>query len=438
MRLRAVVLAIVAAAAIAPAGAHAAGVATPAADSPPPALTIPQAKLDATIKCGGGDLAATTRAPVLFVQGTGATADENWSWNYEKAMPTQGIAWCHVDVPMRAQGDLQDNAQYVVSAIRFMHAKAGRKISIIGHSQGGMSPRWALRWYPDTRAMVDDLIGFAPSNHGTTQADMGCRDADGCSPSGWQQNFGSNFITALNTGPETWPGISYTSVYTRLDEIVQPNADAKTGSSSLRTGDGRKSNIATQDICPTDFYEHLSIGTVDPVAYALAIDALGHDGPADAARIDRAVCAQVLMPGINPATATTDIAGAVAGYEIGEGGAGNVPVEPPLRCYVTASCPAGVPPTAVLKPLLVVSVTPRRVHAGRSVRLAVQVRYRAVAGARLAAVRRALVQVGSKRARTSVSGRASVRTTFTRTGRVKVRVSAAGYRSRSVFVRVVR
>ena len=43
-------------------------------------------------------------------------------------------------------------------------------------------------------------------------------------------------------------------------------------------------NIATQAVCPGDAYEHLTIGTIDPVAYALAVDALTHPGPADPAR----------------------------------------------------------------------------------------------------------------------------------------------------------
>jgi phage FluMu protein gp41 len=32
-----------------------------------------------------------------------------------------------------------------------MYAMARRQIAIIGHSQGGMSMRWPLRFWPDTR-----------------------------------------------------------------------------------------------------------------------------------------------------------------------------------------------------------------------------------------------------------------------------------------------
>ena len=30
-----------------------------------------------------------------------------------------------------------------------------------------MIPRWALRFWPDTRVMVDHVVGLSPSNHGT-------------------------------------------------------------------------------------------------------------------------------------------------------------------------------------------------------------------------------------------------------------------------------
>lgn len=42
-----------------------------------------------------------------------------------------------------------------------------------------MVPRWALRFWPDTRAMVDDVIGLDPSHHGTLDAYGVCAVA-GC------------------------------------------------------------------------------------------------------------------------------------------------------------------------------------------------------------------------------------------------------------------
>lgn len=306
--------------------------------TPGPALSVSQATLDAVLQCSPG-LDGATVAPVLLVQGTGATAKDNWSWTYEPALNKLGIPWCAVDLPDHATSDVQIAGEYVVNAIRTMYRRAGRKIAIIGHSQGGMVPRWALRFWPDTRAMVDDLIGFAPSNHGTTQAAAACRS--GCAAADWQQADTSNFMKALNSGQETFAGVSYTVVYTRTDEIVQPNQDALTGSSSLRTGDGRITNVATQDICPTDVDEHLAIGLFDPVAYALAVDALRHPGPADPARVSPLTCAMVLHPGINPVTFAADASAALADFQSYQ--PKHLTAEPPLACYTTGSCVAGRP-----------------------------------------------------------------------------------------------
>ena len=313
--------------------AVAAGFAAP--DTPGPALSVAQDKLDAALQCSAKGVDHATRAPVLLVQGTGASAKDNWSWTYEPALDKLGIGWCAVDLPDHATGDVQVNGEYVVNAIRRMHARAGRRIAIIGHSQGGMVPRWALRFWPDTRPMVDDLIGFAPSNHGTITAGPTCNDADGCSAADWQQADTSQFMKALNSFAETWKGTSYTNVYTHNDEIVQPNRDA-TGSSSLHTGEGAITNVATQDLCPSDPYEHLSIGLVDPVAYALAVDALNHPGPADPKRIGLEVCAQDVHPGINRATYAKDASDAAADYAAYNSKA--LHAEPPLACYTTASC----------------------------------------------------------------------------------------------------
>ena len=144
-------------------------------------------------------------------------------------------------------------------------------------------------------------------------------------------------MRALNSGQETFPGISYTEIYSRTDEFVQPNLNDQ-GTSSLHGGGGRITNVAVQDICPLDSAEHLSIGTLDPAASALVVDALGHDGPAKPGRIDRGVCGRPVMPGTNVvegpaglATTSTVVAGQLAL-------APHSAHEPALACYVHDAC----------------------------------------------------------------------------------------------------
>lgn len=78
------------------------------------------------------------------------------------------------------------------------------------------------------------------------------------------------------------------------------------------SGPGRIANVAVQEICPANTSEHLNVGTTDPVAAALALDALDHDGPAKLSRIAATVCAQPYMPGVDPVTGPADLAAAAA------------------------------------------------------------------------------------------------------------------------------
>jgi triacylglycerol esterase/lipase EstA (alpha/beta hydrolase family) len=334
MKKTLVLLTAIVAALLLPASAQAITYAPP--DQPGPTLSVPQGDLDAALTCTG-NLAAGNRGPVLLVPGTAYSPKSDFSWNWEPALSKLGIPWCVVALPGNGMGDIQTAAEYVVNAIRTMHARAGRRIAIIGHSQGGMLPRWAFRFWPDTRTMVDDEIGLSPSNHGTLDADVVC--LPGCAPAFWQQADTSEFIKALNSNQETFPGISYTVAYTRLDEVVVPNLNEQ-GSSALHGGGGAITNVAVQQICPLDVSDHLAIGTYDPVAYAIAIDALSHPGPTDPSRlIGTGVCGQLLMPGVNPLTFATDELSSVADVGVTVATAPHVPKEPPLRCYVTGDCP---------------------------------------------------------------------------------------------------
>lgn len=318
-------------------------------DRPGPQLSVPVQDLKASLDCHG-DLRRSTLQPVLLSPGTGATPEQNFAWNYARAFTAQGRPYCYVAPPHHTLGDIQIAGEHIVHAIRTMHAMSGRRIAVVGHSQGGMSMRWALRFWPDTRTMVDDVIGMAPPNQGTTAATALCREGiTSCTPALWQQDAGARFIEALNSRAETFRGISYTNTFTRTDEEVQPSLDAETAASSLHTGDGAITNIAVQDVCPNDVYEHNLHGTVDPVTYALVLDALDHPGPAAPERISSDVCLQQYQPGVDPAnpenyltpvrllpgfTGLLPGANAVGAPEVAE--------EPPLRCYVTA---AGCPPT---------------------------------------------------------------------------------------------
>jgi hypothetical protein len=310
-------------------------------DRPGPALSVPAGQLAKSVTCTANATDAS-RDVVLFAPGTTLTPQENYGWNWFPAMDKLGWPYCSVTEPNNAMADAQTSAEYVVHAIRHVHAISGRKVEVIGHSQGGTEPRFALRFWPDLRPMVDDYITFAGSNHGTLTLSAACSLA--CPPAGWQQTYGSNYTRAMNSYRETFPGIAYTNVYTRNDELVAPNLNDH-GSTSLHGGGGKITNVAVQDVCPLDLgSEHLAVGTYDPVAYAIAIDALTHRGPAKPARVSRSVCSNTFMPGVDPPTFAADYA-AYADTIVREFALyPKVSSEPPLKSYVYANRAAHTKP----------------------------------------------------------------------------------------------
>jgi hypothetical protein len=422
MRTAAVVLALVGFA-LAPA----VGAAQPAyapLDQPGPPLGVQASQLQASLSCKASVNNAPVE-PVLLSPGTGSTPNENFGWNWEPALDQLGIPWCAYSPPHYTLDDIATSGEYLVYAIRTMHSMAHRPIAIMGHSQGGMSMRWALRFWPDTRTMVDDVIGFASSNHGTTQVSSGSC-APGCPPGIWQQIYGSQFVQALNSYAETFPEISYTNIYTHHDDVVTPNYSASQCSSCLHTGQGQITNVATQDVCPLDLSDHIAVGTSDATAYALAVDALTHPGPADPSRILPSVCLQPLMPGVtSPASAQAGLSAlaqsppelAVASAAVGQGwiasylsGAPDDHAEPPLPCYVFAACvgvagSSGSAPSSRAPTLRLTFHKGRLTRAGKRV---VRVHVSVLEGANFFGVRGATVKLAGRSVHTDRRGTATL------------------------------
>ena len=229
----------------------------------------------------------------------------------------------------------RSHGEYIVHALRAMSSHAVRRIDVLGYSQGGMVPRWALRFWPDTGSWSTT---WSASTGPTTARSGQVRAVPrGVPARDRQQASQSQFIAALNSGAETFAGIDYTVVYSHTDEIVVPNLSAS-GSSALHTGGGKIANIAVQQICPADTSEHLAMGSYDAVGYALAIDAFTHAGPGDPARISASVCTQPFQPGVEPATFAANYASYLSAVGQAELQSPEVSAEPALGCYVFASC----------------------------------------------------------------------------------------------------
>ena len=272
------------------------------------------------------------RDPVLLVHGTATNAAESWTWGYTKVLAAEGYDVCTVDLPERALVDIQVSVEYVVNAVRRIAAATGEDVDIIGHSQGTLQPRWAAKWWPDVRAAIDDMVLLASPAHGVSSASGMC-DSGSCAPSIWQMNIGSKFTEALNRGDETPGDISYSSIYSEFDELVQPAESAVIEGAS---------NVLVQDLCTARPVHHGGF-LHDAAVYALVVDALSHPGPADPARVDASVCAQTWMPGTEPVTGNLTLYGpaflaVLQGPQAGE--------EPPVAAYATGEAAADAAPAS--------------------------------------------------------------------------------------------
>lgn len=191
------------------------------------------------------------------------------------AMVDEGYCVFSLDYGNRGTGDIRASARQLkrfVSTV--LRATGAAQVSMVGHSQGGMMPRHYIRFLGGER-YVDDLVGLAPSHHGTTVAGSGEGIGVVCVACG-QQAAGSPFLTRLNRGDETPGEVSYTQVITRYDEVVVP------ATSGFLADGPRTTNLVLQDLCPTDLAEHVLI-PMSSTAIAVVLDALGRPGPADPA-----------------------------------------------------------------------------------------------------------------------------------------------------------
>ena len=212
---------------------------------------------------------AARPTPVILVHGTFGDR-KHLLERLSQAIKDDGFCVFSLDYGNRGTGDIADSARELKRYTqRVLEATGAEQVSMVGHSQGGMMPRYYLKFLGGT-AVVDDLIGMAPSNHGTTITQGGdtsdCRACD-------QQAAGSTFLKRLNAGDETPGEVSYTQITTRYDEVVVPHT-----SGYLEEGP-RTTNLTLQDVCPLDVSDHLLIPT-STTTIALALHALTREGPA--------------------------------------------------------------------------------------------------------------------------------------------------------------
>ncbi len=333
-----------AAAMLAACGSDLAGEAQLAAE---PRLETDVALLDAGLECT--PFAHPDKPPVLLVHGTFTHGQEQYNWTYKPLLMARGFDVCTVTYPDRGLGDLQISAEYVVHALRRIRAESGRKVAVIGHSQGVAVPRWAIKWWPSARDAVDDFVMQAGPNHGADPLALFTllgAIVPGVSPAAsplplpaaFRQLIGnSEHMQAVNRDDETPGDIDYTALYTVFDELVQPVYPVPTAAVDFGLDNPRVANILLQDVCAGRIVDHVTIGLTDRLSFELALDAITHPGPASVERAGgAALCG--LLPIVPDQALAPNFLVEILGLlpiEIANGAPGLnlVTTEPPLKAY---------------------------------------------------------------------------------------------------------
>ncbi|MFJ7076738.1 esterase/lipase family protein [Streptomyces sp. NPDC098781] len=265
----------------------------------PAATTAQAAETAAASSSGWNDYSCKPSAahprPVVLVHGTFANSVDNWL-GLAPYLTNRGYCVFSLDygqlpgVPFfHALGPIDKSAEQLSAYVDSVLAATGAaEADVVGHSQGGMMPRYYVKFLGGA-AKVNALVGIAPSNHGTTLAGFtnllpyfpGAQDLlSAATPALAQQVAGSDFMTRLNAGGDTVPGVRYTVIATKYDEVVTP------WRTQFLTGPDVK-NVLIQDRCAIDISEHALLGLTDRIAFHEVANAL------DPARATPTTCASV-------------------------------------------------------------------------------------------------------------------------------------------------
>jgi triacylglycerol esterase/lipase EstA (alpha/beta hydrolase family) len=223
--------------------------------------------------------------PVILVHGTFANQDDNWqalspllydngycvfTFNYG-GPPLLGTLYGVNDIAQSA-------AELGVFVDQVLAATGAAKVDLVGHSQGGMMPNYYLQFLGGA-SKVHDMVALAPSNRGTTLDGLvqlagyipGVAEAinqgvgsvcEACV----EQEVGSAFIQKLDATGITVPGVTYTVISTRYDEVVTPYTSQFLSGPNV-------SDIVIQDECPIDYDGHVGLA-YDHIALRDVLNAL--------------------------------------------------------------------------------------------------------------------------------------------------------------------
>jgi triacylglycerol esterase/lipase EstA (alpha/beta hydrolase family) len=240
---------------------------------------------------GANDFACEPSAahprPVILVHGTFEDRANNWQAlsplladnGYCVFALNYGSFAGSGSIGVYGTGYIEKSATQLAAFVnKVLSATRATRVDIVGHSQGGMMPRYYMR-FRNGAVKVHTLVGLAPSNHGTTLDGLftlsshfpGSNAALAGCPACAEQKRGSAFMKGLNARGDTERGVHYTVIQSANDEVVTPYTSA------FLVGPG-VTDITLQRQCPLDQGEHLSMA-YDHIADADVLTSLDPKHP---------------------------------------------------------------------------------------------------------------------------------------------------------------
>jgi pimeloyl-ACP methyl ester carboxylesterase len=251
---------------------------------------------------GANDFACKPTAahpnPVILVHGLSATMGANWGYlspllkqraycvfalTYGLDPRASALGFPGGVIPIE-----QSAAELAAFADKVLAATGARKVDLVGHSEGTFMPQYWLKFLGGA-AKVERYVAWTPLYDGTRL--LGINDVEDlgaqfglaqplvdvvASLCGSCPQFvaGSEMQRKLAEGGAAAPGVKYTTVMSRYDELVIPYTSGVL--------DAPATNHVLQDVCPSDLSEHALVAN-DPVAAQLTFNALD---PANARPVD--------------------------------------------------------------------------------------------------------------------------------------------------------
>ncbi|WP_232004888.1 triacylglycerol lipase [Mycobacterium sp. ACS1612] len=250
---------------------------------PPPGANDPSIKLT-----------AAHPLPIILLNGTTTTQGVNWSVGapvlanagYKVYTFNYGNVGDDPNYPIQATDNIRESAKQLAAEVnKVLEETQAPKVILIGHSQGGgILPAYYINNLGGADK-VSQVIGIAPSNHGTDASGLiglqalpiigplliGLANALG--PALEQQSMGNPFQQEVYGNGDTRPGVLYTNIISKNDEIVTPYTQ------QLLQGDN-VTNVVLQDLYPGLPAGHLGV-VLSPQVWFVVLDALAANAAAN-------------------------------------------------------------------------------------------------------------------------------------------------------------